>query len=229
MVGKQIHARQQEIEALLDELSKECVLRRQAAAIGCVLTEACRFADEVKQEQGQTIVDSITWRIKTADSIAEKLRRKGMDISYENATLQLGDLIGIRIVCPFQDDVYRVAAYIKNCSRFAVAKDKDYIKRPKKSGYRSLHLIVWVPVSEDGTETRVRVEIQIRSLAMNFWAKVDHQLCYKQKGLSAEEKRRIRRELSDYAQSIDQIDRNMTRLRKFNKRFNCDQGENIVK
>lgn len=204
--------KQKSIDELVTAFRKEEVLREQADAIGYVVGFLMNFAGEYEREKGQSLVDGITWRIKDAESIRQKLMKKKLTVSYENAVLHLNDLCGVRVVCPFRDDVYRIAEAVKASPSFRVIKVKDYIKHPKQSGYQSLHLIVELLQMPDAKQKKV--EIQIRSLAMNFWAKLDHRLCYKNVKLQ-KNKALLQQELSAIAARIDEIDQKMVLLRNY--------------
>lgn len=188
----------------------------QKCSYGMTMLETwvAEYNKRFEQLHGRSAVDSVSSRIKSAESVAGKLERKGYEISYTNAVHRLNDLAGIRVVCSFRDDVYSMADYLMQCPKLKIVKVKDYIKKPKSSGYQSIHLIVDVdyPLGWDG-ET-VRVEIQIRTVAMNYWAKLDHQLCYKAGEKRSGEIAGIRQELRRYAEEIAKIDQKMLVLRK---------------
>jgi putative GTP pyrophosphokinase len=118
-------------------------------------------------------------RIKTADSMRDKLKRYGLPCSKEAALTGVFDAAGIRIICTFLDDVYSVMDMIKKQRDIEIVEEKDYIKNPKPNGYRSYHVICRVPVHLDNEVRRVYVEIQIRTIAMDCWASLEHQLKYK--------------------------------------------------
>ncbi len=118
----------------------------------------------------------IDFRIKSAESIACKLKKKGYAATFENAERYLNDLAGIRVVCSCEEEVYKLCHYLCERKDIEVVGRKDYIKEPKESGYQSLHLIVKLKGCQ-----KVRVEIQIRTGEMHCWAEMDHRLCYKNK------------------------------------------------
>ena len=177
-----------------------CMLEAKLEVIG----------NQLKALNGRDVVREITGRIKTAESIYAKLERKGYDCTFEEAQAHLNDLIGVRVVCLFQDDVYNVAAQLKKQKDIVVIREKDYIKNPKSNGYMSLHLIVEIPVCYEDEYIYKRVEVQIRTVAMDFWSVLDYQLFYKKNLKGAD---RISRELKEYAQLIAGVDRKMMRLR----------------
>ena len=151
---------------------------------------------DLTEQFDRQVIRSMTGRIKQTDSIAKKLMRKGREVTFQAAVTTLNDIAGIRVVCFFCDDIYRVA---------------DYIKNPKKSGYQSIHLIVEVPVTYLEKTTKIRVEIQIRSFAMDYWAELDNQMCYKK---SAGQIENVERETKDYSDVIAKVDNQMLELRR---------------
>ena len=124
---------------------------------------------------------------------------------------KINDIIGVRGVCSFEDDVYRVAEVLSTHQDLKIIKRKDYIQQPKNSGYRSLHLIVEIPIYFQGEMQWIRAEIQLRTTAMDFWAGVDHQLRYKK---GKKEAVLIGKELKEYSQAVAELDRKMVELRK---------------
>lgn len=156
-------------------------------------------------------MQKVEHRIKKADSISRKLIKKGHAPTFENAVRTLNDIVGIRVVCLYSDDVYKIAELLKQQKDFTLVNEKDYIKHPKKSGYQSLHLIMDVPLVFYDTTEYQRVEIQIRTVAMDFWAGVDNHICYKK---SPEDIKKAEKDLKMYSSVISNIDRQMLNLRK---------------
>lgn len=167
--------------------------------------------DEFAAKHERKPISTISSRIKEPISIAEKLQRKGLAITIENMVHHLYDIAGIRITCPFISDVYRVLAMLKNQSDIFVREVKDYIKSPKKSGYRSLHIIVDVSVNFSDDRREIPVEIQIRTIAMDFWASLEHQLHYKKDYAMPDD---VEAELRDIADTIAKNDERMQNLAK---------------
>ncbi len=128
-------------------------------------------------DAGSGKVQAIDFRIKSADSIAEKLEKKGYEVTTQNAENYLNDLAGVRVICFSEEEIYLLEHYLCTCDAIVIVKKKDYIKSPKKSGYRSLHLIV--ELCEKSVLEKVRVEIQIRTEGMHRWATEDHKQFYK--------------------------------------------------
>ena len=124
-------------------------------------------------------IETLKTRLKSPRSIVEKLRRKGLEFTPENVEKELFDVAGVRVICPFIDDIYMLCECLLNQDDIRLVRMKDYIKSPKQNGYRSLHLIVEVPIFLQNEKKPMRVEVQLRTIAMDFWASVEHQLRYK--------------------------------------------------
>ena len=148
---------------------------------------------------------------ENAESIARKLVKKGFKITFENADKMLNDIIGIRVVCLYRDDIYRIADLLKQQKDFTLIKEKDYITNPKKSGYQSLHLIFDIPLVYKEAEELQRVEIQLRTVAMDFWAGVDNQICYKK---NPAKMKTAELALKNYSTEISKMDKQMLELRR---------------
>ena len=153
-------------------------------------------------------VHNIESRIKTPQSIVGKLQRKEMPVTPESARNNLTDIAGVRVICCYIDDIYAIADLLTDHSAFQLRKIKDYIKHPKPNGYRSFHMILDVPVYMSNGKEIAPVEIQIRTIAMDFWASLEHQLRYKSTGDSkiAES---LTGELKDCSETIADIDQKM--------------------
>lgn len=160
-------------------------------------------------EQGEVPVEHIRSRIKSPEGLQEKLKRKGLQENVEEAMCQISDIIGFRLVTHFVGDVYRIVQYIKEDGRYTVVKEKDYISSPKQNGYRSYHVILECPFC--GTENeRLRVEIQIRTIAMDCWASLEHEMKYKK---YIENAALIEKELKRCAGEMASTDLSMQTLR----------------
>jgi putative GTP pyrophosphokinase len=157
-------------------------------------------------------IDSISSRLKTIDSMSEKLRRKNLPMTAEAIEQNLFDVAGVRIICSFIDDIYMLADCLVSQDDITLVRIKDYIKNPKENGYRSLHLIVEVPIFLENGKRSVKVEVQLRTIAMEFWANLEHQLRYK-KNLSLQLLRSTSRELSECARISAALDIRMQSVR----------------
>lgn len=211
---KEDFIRNERIAELAECFAEPAFIQKQSYGISVLETIMKQYNKKQELMQGRRIIDTITSRVKSPESVAGKLERKGYEISYTNAVHRLNDLAGVRVVCTFRDDVYLIEEYLEQRNDITVIKSKDYIKKPKASGYQSIHLIVDVDYPLGIVAEKVRVEVQIRTVAMNYWAKLDHQLCYKQVKEENQETEDIRRELKSYADEIARIDKKMLGLRK---------------
>lgn len=135
--------------------------------------------DEFKLFYDYDLIDHMQTRIKKPDSIVNKMKSRGLDITYQNMIENINDIAGIRVICPLKKDVFSVRDLVRNIPGVRILKEKDYINNPKKSGYSSYHMILEVPISLSNKHMYVRVEVQIRTMAMDFWASLEHKLKYK--------------------------------------------------
>ena len=156
-------------------------------------------------------IETIKSRLKSQDSILKKMNRKGIPVSLEAMEREIDDIAGVRVICSFVEDVYMLADCLLQQDDITLLEKKDYIKHPKDSGYRSLHLIVQVPIFLQNEKRPMKVEVQIRTIAMDFWASLEHQLKYKQEVPNQQE---IVSQLTDCAERIAEIDRQMYRVRQ---------------
>ena len=162
--------------------------------------------DEFKFVHKYNPIEHIESRMKSEESIVRKLMKKGQDITVENIERYIDDVAGIRVICSFTPDIYRIVDMISNQDDIEVVKTKDYMVNPKPSGYRSYHMIVKVPIFLSDTVVPTRVEIQIRTVAMDFWASLEHKIYYKYDGHAPEY---IRSELRECAEMISYLDSKM--------------------
>ena len=154
-------------------------------------------------------IDHVMSRIKSPESVLKKMKKDNKKYTYKNMIEDINDIAGIRIICPLKDDIYKIRDYIKEFNDLEVIKEKYFVKHPKESGYKSYHLIIKVPVLIGEEESKVKVEIQIRTLAMDFWASLEHKLKYKPNG---EVNERVSTELIRCAEDINLIDEKMVKL-----------------
>ena len=181
-----------------------------SGAIREVKTKLQVLNDELSMTRRRNPIEFIETRIKKPDSIANKLRKKDLPLTVDSVRENLNDVAGVRVICAFLDDIYQVATMLESQDDVEIIKTKDYIKKPKKNGYRSLHLIVEVPVFFSDCKERVRVEIQIRTIAMDFWASLEHSVKYKKNVRDAED---IVYELRACADVINRTDIHMQSIR----------------
>ena len=167
-----------------------------------------KFPDD--QRSGFHAVQYIGSRIKSPESMMEKLKRKALPETLEAALCEVHDAVGVRVICSFADDVFRVEKWLKSQENYELVKEKDYISYPKPNGYRGIHLILR---GMTGKTAGTYVEIQLRTIAMDFWASLDHQLKYK-KQLDAQEAAEIGAELKKCADVIAETDCKMLSIRQ---------------
>ena len=188
---------------------KESIVKLEA-----VITEITARLDVIRKyrkiNNDRDPIEYIKSRVKSEDSMKEKLQRKGLEVNLENALSKIYDEAGIRIICTFVDDVYDVAEMIKKYDDIEVIKEKDYIKNPKQNGYRSYHLVISVPLNIAGEIHKVYLEIQIRTIAMDFWSSLEHQMKYKK---NIKDQAMIVEELKRCAEQIATTDINMRAIR----------------
>lgn len=154
-------------------------------------------------------IEYIKSRLKSPESICKKLKRNGHDTSLENMVQYINDIAGIRIVCSFTTDIYRMAEMIGKQNDLTVISVKDYIKHPKESGYKSYHMLVSVPIFLSDRVVDTKVEIQIRTIAMDFWASLEHKIYYKFEGNAPDY---ISRDLKECSEIVSMMDAKMLQL-----------------
>ncbi|MCI7792312.1 MAG: GTP pyrophosphokinase family protein [Lachnospiraceae bacterium] len=154
--------------------------------------------------------ESIKCRIKSPESIIGKLERNGIPFSVENIEKNLNDIAGIRVICSFPEDIYMLVDCLLKQDDIILIEKKDYIKNPKPNGYRSLHLILDIPIFLTDEKKHMRVEVQFRTIAMDFWASLEHKMKYKKDIQNADS---ISEELKYCADLISQLDRRMEQIR----------------
>lgn len=165
--------------------------------------------DEFQHVHRYNPIEHIKSRIKSSESIVKKLRRNGYESTIENMVEHVNDIAGIRVICSFASDIYRLADIISNQNDIKVLSIKDYIKNPKSSGYRSYHMLVTVPIYLSDRIVQAKVEIQIRTVAMDFWASLEHKINYKFEGKVPPN---IKDELVECAELISKVDTRMLSL-----------------
>lgn len=161
--------------------------------------------EELKMFSDYEPIEYISTRIKKPESLLIKLSKNNYPSTYKSLFEKMNDIAGIRIVCNFKSDVYKLVEIISNISEIQILEKKDYLKKPKKSGYMSYHIIAQVPVSLSNGTIFVKVEFQIRTLGMDFWASLEHKLKYKNNIISKDESKKMVK----YARVINNIDDNM--------------------
>ena len=187
------------------------VIMMYSCAIREVKTKLEVLNDDLAVRNQRNPIQMIKSRVKKPGSIIEKLQRRGYPITIQSVYDNLYDVAGIRVICSFVDDIYQVAEMLARQDDVTVLTVKDYIRCPKDNGYRSYHMIIEVPVYFSDRKEKMRVEVQIRTIAMDFWASLDHQMKYKK---DLEDSTEISEELKECAEIIAQTDLKMLSIRR---------------
>lgn len=189
--------------------SYEEVMLIYNGALRQIQTKLNILNEEFQHVHNYNPIEHIKARLKTPESIVKKLRRHGYDSTLENMVKYCNDIAGVRIICDFTSDIYKIADMISNQSDIRILAIKDYLVNPKPSGYKSYHMIVTVPVYLSDRIVDTKVEIQIRTIAMDFWASLEHKIAYKFEGKAPDY---LERELKSCADMVDMLDMKMFSL-----------------
>ncbi|MCQ2507221.1 MAG: GTP pyrophosphokinase family protein [Dorea sp.] len=195
------------------------------AALKEMETKMAILNDELQHVHKYNPIEHIKTRIKSPESILKKLEKYGYEASIDNIVKYCNDIAGLRVICSFSSDIYRLAEMIGNQSDIKVIAVKDYIKNPKPSGYKSYHMIIEVPVHTSNSVADARVEIQIRTIAMDFWASLEHKIYYKFEGHAPEY---ISRDLVECADMVSRLDDRMLQLNEAVQQTLVQNGEQDV-
>lgn len=182
-----------------------------SAALKQLQTRMEILQDEFKYFYGCSVIEHLKARIKKPESIIKKMENKNYELTYRNLVEQVNDIAGLRIICPLKDDIFSVVDIIKGMPDINVLIEKDYVTNPKKSGYASYHLVVEVLVPVMKQVIPVKVELQIRTLAMDFWASLEHDLKYKSNNKIS---KKVSNELVKCAKMINKLDNQMITITK---------------
>lgn len=174
-----------------------------------IATKLENLNDEFKYGKDRNPIHQIKTRVKAPKSIIDKLAKRGHELSVKSARENITDIAGVRVICAYIDDIYMIADLLTSQDDITVVRISDYIKNPKPNGYRSLHLIVTVPVFLSTSTELVNVEIQIRTIAMDFWASLEHHFYYK---YASDKTEAVTQELKDCADVIANTDKRMQNL-----------------
>ena len=174
-----------------EEKKLEKLILKYSAALKTLETEISILLQDYELENNYNPVEHIKSRLKTYESASKKLISRGYEVTTKNIEEHVHDMVGIRIVCSFLSDVYKIVELIENSDQITVHDKEDYIASPKETGYSSYHLLVYVPVNLLDGVTLVEAEIQVRTIAMDFWASLEHKLSYKFQG-------KVPKEIKDY-------------------------------
>lgn len=205
-------------------------LKRLMAYYRCAIMEVeTKFNvlnEEFSLEYDRNPIETIKTRLKSTESIIKKLVRRNFPLTVDSIEQNLNDIAGVRVVCSFLEDIYLLADCLLQQDDVKLIQVKDYIKNPKPNGYRSLHLIIEIPIFLKDEKKDMRVEVQLRTIAMDFWASLDHKLSYK-KDIPEEEAKLLRQELLECAQISADLDVRMGEIK--NRIVNKENTEKITK
>lgn len=168
--------------------------------------------EEFSMQYDRNPIENIKTRIKSPESLIQKMMRKGLPMDINDVEKNINDVAGVRVICSFLEDVDVLAECLLKQDDITLIKVKDYIRHPKSNGYRGLHLIVEVPIFLQNDKRMMKVEIQLRTIAMDFWASLEHRLYYK-KDMSPEISQQIKQELLECANKANELDRKMQEIR----------------
>ena len=195
------------LEVGIQELLDQMMIYR--AGIREIRTKLEVLDDEFQTKYSYNPIHHIESRLKSIKSIMDKIKEKGLEITIENIKKNVTDIAGIRVICNYLDDIYRIEDLLMDQNDVKLLRRRDYIKTPKPSGYQSLHLIVEVPIFLSDGAFPIPVEIQIRTIAMDFWASLEHKLKYKTDNEVAED---LRYRLKICAKAIQELDTEMQNI-----------------
>ena len=180
-------------------------------AINLMMTKLDIINTFLLMKYKRNFIQMKTGRLKSYDSVCKKMQKKELDLKFDLALEKINDMIGVRAVCSYVDDIYKVAELVEKQQDIHILKTKDYIRQPKKSGYQSLHLILEIAIPFQEETQWIKLELQLRTAAMDYWANLDHQLRYKRGQKQAAV---INEELQQCASVITQLDQKMLDIRK---------------
>ena len=180
-----------------------------SSALKSINTKIEILNNEFIQLYNYNPIEHVTSRLKTPQSIVKKLKDKGLEVDIDNMVEHVNDIAGIRIICSFMSDIYPIADMIAKQADITVLYVKDYIKNPKENGYKSYHMVVTIPVYLSDGKIETKVEVQIRTIAMDFWASLEHKIAYKFEGHAPDY---IEAELKDCADMVHMLDAKMYSL-----------------
>ena len=199
-------------DSFLDEAARfREMMMMYMCAIREVQTKLEVLNDDLAIKNQRNPIQMIKSRVKKPASIVEKLKRRGHPVSVNSIVEHLDDVAGVRVICSFVDDIYTIAEMLARQDDVNVLIVKDYIRSPKVNGYRSYHMIIEIPVFFSDRKQKIRVEVQIRTIAMDFWASLDHQMKYKK---NLDDSGEISEELKECAEVIAQTDMRMLNIRR---------------
>lgn len=205
--------RQQIVTAILSNRQRlDAMMSRYKCAVMEVETKFKVLNEQFSLEYDRNPIEAIKSRVKSIDSIIEKIQRKNIKPTLESVEENISDIAGVRVICSFREDIYYLAKCFLNQDDIRLVEIKDYIKKPKDGGYRSLHLIVQVPIFLQNEKRNVKVEVQLRTIAMDFWASLEHKLRYK-KEINPADAEELAKDLKDCAETSMLLDIRMEEIK----------------
>ena len=215
----------QDLKCYEDVDSWETLMFLYNAALKEISTKIEILNDEFQHVHHYTPIEHIKSRIKTPESIVKKLKKNGYEVNIKNMVKHVRDIAGIRIICSFTSDIYLIADMITKQGDLKIISLKDYIKHPKDSGYQSYHMLVSVPIYLSGGFVDTIVEIQIRTVAQDFWASLEHKIYYKFEGKAPDY---ISRELQECSKIVAKLDERMLSLNNTIQEFSTRTSKDIL-
>ena len=215
----------QDLKCYEDVDSWETLMFLYNAALKEISTKIEILNDEFQHFHHYTPIEHIKSRIKTPESIVKKLKKNGYEVNVQNMVKHVRDIAGIRIICSFTSDIYLIADMITKQGDLKIISLKDYIKHPKDSGYQSYHMLVSVPIYLSGGFVDTIVEIQIRTVAQDFWASLEHKIYYKFEGKAPDY---ISRELQECSKIVAKLDERMLSLNNTIQEFSTRTSKDIL-
>lgn len=200
-----------EVMSLKEEITQEeydQLIKPYSEALTIIQVRLNSLNAEYRSRSREYPIHNIQQRIKSKSSIIKKLEKKNIPVTASSARDELRDIAGIRVICYFEDDIYSVVTAIRKQTGILVIRERDYVKQPKENGYKSYHIVVGVPVYTLEETQYYPVEVQIRTISMDFWASMEHRICYKS-GQNKEVSEETRETLKSYAQQLKEIEVSM--------------------
>ena len=203
-------------EVYVDDINFEKLMIIYGVALEKVRGILLSLQEEINNNSEYNVVTNVFYRIKEPDSIIDKMIKKGYSLTYQSLIENINDIAGARIICMSEKDVYKIVKEISRIQEINIIKKKDYIKKPKKSGYSAYHIIVEVPIYLENKKIWIKVEIQVRTSAMDFWANLEHGVNYKGTSKMSKKDSRL---LKVYAKIISKINNNIVKMYKKNYQY----------
>ncbi len=213
MFQKEILLNDVVLEMVRDNMKgKDAFLARYRCAMMEIETKFKVLNEEFSLEYDRNPIESIKTRLKSGDSILKKIKQKDIEFTLDSVEEKIRDIAGVRVICSFLEDIYVLAECLLKQDDIRLIEMKDYIKNPKENGYRSLHIIVEVPIFLQNEKRWMKVEVQLRTIAMDFWASLEHKVKYK-KDIPSQIERDILKDLTECAEASALLDKRMAHIK----------------